>query len=85
MCRGISLTLKAEQELLREIVLRGRRANPLARWEGFPLQEIEPRGGVSAGWEVAPTLPDVWVARSKRKTAERDSLPSGDMATMGIS
>jgi hypothetical protein len=83
--RGVLLSLQIEQKLSGEGIFRRSVASASRRRARFFFQETEPIGGVIGGCEVSSTLPDFCVPRWKRKTADRDSTPSGETATIGIS
>jgi hypothetical protein len=85
MRRGIFLALEIEQELSSQDIIRGGAAVFFSRRTSFLFQETEPIGGTSGGCRVSSTFPDFCVPRWKRKMADRDSTPSGETATMGIS
>lgn len=85
MRRGIFLAFEIEQELSGQDVVRSGAAVFFSRRTSFLFQEREPIGGTSEGCAVSSTLPDFCVPRWKRKIADRDSTPSGEVATMGIS
>jgi hypothetical protein len=85
MGRSIPLALEVGQELSREQIVRLGVTAPCPGAKEFLFQETEPIGGGSDGCEVSATFPVFWVPRSKRRMADRDSTPSGEVATMGIS
>ena len=85
MGRSIPLALEVGQELSREQVIRLGLTAPRPGGKEFLFQETEPIGGGSDGCEVSATFPVFCVPRSKRRMADRDSTPSGETATIGIS
>ncbi len=85
MRRGIFLAFKIEQEFSSQDIIPGTDAMLFSGRASFLFQETEPIGGTSGGCAVLSTFPDFCVPRWKRKVADRDSTPSGETATMGIS
>ena len=85
MRRGIFLAFEIEEELSSQDIIPGRDAMLYSGRAGNLFQEEEPIGGTSGGCAVSSTFPVFCVPRWKRKIADRDSMPSGETATMGIS